>query len=53
MLEWRQNYLFERLSRSCMIIPFDPRGSGLSDRHVDDLSLDVCMLDIGAVAAAA
>jgi class 3 adenylate cyclase len=52
-LEWRQNDFFERLSRSRMIIPFDPRGSGLSDRNIDDLSLDVCMLDIDAVASAA
>src|SRR5262245_48126980 len=52
-LEWRQNSFFERLSRNRMIIPFDPRGSGLSDRNVDDLSLDTCMLDIDAVAAAA
>ena len=52
-LEWRQNTFFERLSQSRMIVPFDPRGSGLSDRDVEDFSLDVCALDIDAVASAA
>jgi len=52
-LEWRQSDFFDRLTRSRMVIPFDPRGSGLSDRDVDDLSLQACMLDIDAVAGAA
>jgi class 3 adenylate cyclase/pimeloyl-ACP methyl ester carboxylesterase len=52
-LEWRQSDFYERLTQSRMVIPFDPRGSGLSDRNVDDLSIDAGMLDIDAVASAA
>jgi class 3 adenylate cyclase len=51
-LEWRQSPFFERLSRMAMIVPFDPRGSGLSDRDVTDYSLEARKLDIDAVAAA-
>jgi len=51
-LEWRQSTFFERLSDGRMIIPFDPRGTGLSDRNVDDLSLEARELDIDAIAAA-
>jgi class 3 adenylate cyclase len=50
-LEWRQGTFFERLSRRRMIVPFDPRGSGLSDRNVEDYSLEARALDIDAVAA--
>ncbi len=52
-LEWRQGTFFERLCRRRMVIPFDPRGSGLSDRLVEDLSLDARARDIDAVAEAA
>src|SRR5512135_605834 len=51
-LEWRQGTFFERLCRSRMIIPFDPRGTGLSDRDVADYSLEARALDIDAVADA-
>jgi len=50
-LEWRQGTFFERLCRRRMIVPFDPRGSGLSDRNVEDYSLEARALDIDAVAA--
>jgi hypothetical protein len=51
-LEWRQSDFFEKLSRSRMVIPYDPRGSGLSDRDVTDFSLEARELDIDAVAGA-
>ncbi len=49
-LEWRQGTFFERLCRSRMIVPFDPRGTGLSDRDVGDYSLEAREWDIDAVA---
>ncbi len=48
-LEWRQGAFFERLSRHRMVIPFDVRGTGLSDRNVEDYSLEARMLDIDAI----
>ena len=51
-LEWRQGTFFERLSRHRMVIPFDTRGTGLSDRNVEDFSLEARMLDIDAIADA-
>ncbi len=51
-LEWRQGTFFERLCQSRMIVPFDPRGSGLSDRDVEDYSLEARELDIDAVVEA-
>ncbi len=51
-LEWPQGTFFERLCRHRMVVPFDPRGTGLSDRVVEDYSLDARLLDIDAVADA-
>ena len=51
-LEWRQGTFFERLSRHRMVIPFDVRGTGLSDRNVEDFSLEARKLDIDAIAGA-
>jgi class 3 adenylate cyclase len=51
-LEWRQSDFFDRLCASRMIIPIDPRGAGLSDRDVEDFSLEARQLDIDAVADA-
>jgi class 3 adenylate cyclase/pimeloyl-ACP methyl ester carboxylesterase len=51
-LEWRQSTFFERLSRHRMIVPFDPRGAGLSDRDAEDFSLEARKLDIDAIVAA-
>ncbi len=51
-LEWRQDTFFDRLSRGRMVIPFDPRGTGLSDRDVEDYSLEARSLDVDAVVAA-
>jgi class 3 adenylate cyclase len=51
-LEWeipqfRQAY--ERLARNVMLVRYDSRGSGLSDRDVTDYSLEAHLLDLGAV----
>ncbi len=52
-LEWQQPMLRAAYSRLVaegrMLVRFDPRGVGLSDRDVDDLSLDACLLDMEAV----
>ncbi len=39
----------ERLAEKTRLVRFDPRGSGLSQRDVDDLSLDARVLDLEAV----
>ncbi len=51
-LEWQWPELrrwFERLSERRKILRYDPRGSGLSDRDVTDLSPDAYVLDLEAV----
>ncbi len=49
-LEWQQPMLRASYSRVVaqgrMLVRFDPRGVGLSDRDVDDLSLDGWLLDM-------
>lgn len=40
---------FEELSRGHTLVRYDLRGSGLSDRDVDDLSLDAWVRDLEAV----
>ncbi|MCH8853911.1 MAG: alpha/beta fold hydrolase [Planctomycetes bacterium] len=37
---------FERVAERLRLIRFDPRGSGMSQRDVDDLSLDARVLDV-------
>lgn len=39
----------EELSRRHTLVRYDPRGSGLSDREVDELSLDAWVRDLEAV----
>lgn len=51
--EWQNSEFFDRLADGRMVIPFDPRGTGLSDRNVADHSLEARVLDIEAVADAA
>jgi pimeloyl-ACP methyl ester carboxylesterase len=41
--------VLRRLSRGRRLIRFDTRGTGLSDRHVGDMSLEALRLDIDAV----
>src|SRR5690349_11842980 len=54
--EWRIPVLhdaFERFGRRIRLIQFDGRGTGRSQREVDDLGLDAFLADIDAVVAAA
>jgi class 3 adenylate cyclase len=49
-LEWSNGSEFYReLAANWSIARFDPRGTGLSDRQVDDLSLEARMRDLEAV----
>jgi class 3 adenylate cyclase/pimeloyl-ACP methyl ester carboxylesterase len=48
---WR--YLFVRLSRDHRLIRYDPRGTGLSDWDVDEISLDAWVNDLATVVDAA
>jgi len=45
--EWRRWY--EPLARMGMVVRYDCRGAGLSDRDVNDFSLDAQLLDLQAV----
>src|SRR3990172_1248802 len=45
--EWRLSY--ERLAQKRMLVRYDCRGSGLSERDVTDFSLDALVLDVEAV----
>jgi class 3 adenylate cyclase len=47
--EWRESAFYGRLSEGRMVVTFDPRGTGLSDRQVADYSLDARVLDLEAV----
>ena len=46
--EWRREY--ELLAEKRMLVRYDGRGHGLSDRDVNDYSLDAQILDLEAVA---
>ncbi len=51
-LEWRLPVFrkaFELFAAKGSVVRFDPRGLGLSDRDVDDLSIDSRILDLEAV----
>lgn len=45
-----RHHEFERMAAHRTVVRFDPRGAGLSDRGVADLSLDARLRDIDAVA---
>ncbi len=50
-LEWQlpeYRRWYERLAEKRMLVRFDPRGTGLSDRDVGDYSLDAWLLDLEA-----
>ncbi len=50
-LEWQlpeYRRWYERLVEKRMLVRFDPRGTGLSDRDVGDYSLDAWLLDLEA-----
>jgi class 3 adenylate cyclase len=46
--EWRRWY--EPLARTRMVVRYDCRGAGLSDRDVNDFSLDAQLMDLQALA---
>jgi class 3 adenylate cyclase len=49
-LEWSQgSEFFDQLADNWSVAQYDPRGTGLSDRNVEDFSLDARMLDLEAV----
>ena len=51
-LEWRdpqRRRWYERLAEKRTLIRYDPRGTGLSDRHATEFSLDAHVLDLEAV----
>jgi class 3 adenylate cyclase len=49
-LEWsRGSEFFDQLAANWSVVQFDPRGSGLSDRNVEDFSLETRLLDLEAV----
>jgi pimeloyl-ACP methyl ester carboxylesterase len=48
---WRP--LYERLARKRRFVRYDERGCGLSDRDVDEFSLDAWVRDLEAVVDAA
>jgi class 3 adenylate cyclase len=52
-IEWRQGAFFDDLCRNRMVVTFDPRGTGMSSRNVNDYSLEARMRDIDAVVSAA
>jgi class 3 adenylate cyclase len=51
-LEWeipQVRRVYERLAQNLMLVRYDSRGCGLSDRDVTDYSLEAHLLDLGAV----
>src|SRR5213593_564333 len=49
-MEWAQGSdFFDRLTENWTIVQFDPRGTGLSDRNPEDLSLEARIMDLQAV----
>ena len=52
--EWPAGRRFwERLARRHLLVRYDGRGIGLSDRHIDEISLETRVRDLEAVVAAA
>ncbi len=43
-LSWRA-----RLPQGRVVVAYDPRGEGLSERNITDFSLETCLLDLEAV----
>src|SRR2546428_9578498 len=49
-LEWSQgSEFFDQLAENWTVVQYDPRGTGLSDRNVQDFSLETRLLDLEAV----
>ena len=54
--DWRSpvwSHFFEHLAQHNRLVRFDERGMGLSDRHVENWSIDLCIDDLEAVVDAA
>ena len=48
--EWENgSEFFEKMAEKWTVVQFDPRGTGLSERKIDDFSLETRLLDIEAV----
>jgi len=48
--EWENDSgFFEKLAEKWRVVQFDPRGTGLSERKIEDFSLEKRLLDIDAV----
>ena len=48
-LDWRDSAFYERLSKMAIVVAYDSRGTGLSDRDARDLSLEARVSDLEAV----
>jgi class 3 adenylate cyclase/pimeloyl-ACP methyl ester carboxylesterase len=48
-LDWRTSEFYERLTKLATVVVYDSRGTGLSDRDVQDLSLEARVRDLEAV----
>lgn len=48
-IQWRQSVFYDRLCENRLVITFDPRGSGMSDRKPRVDSFDARLLDLDAV----
>ena len=49
-LEWQSgSEFFDQLAANWTVVQYDPRGTGLSDRNVQDLSLQARMQDLEAI----
>jgi len=48
--EWENgSEFYEKLAEKWSVVQFDPRGTGLSERNIEDFSLETRLLDIEAV----
>ncbi len=48
-LDYREGTFYDQLCARATVVTFDPRGTGLSDRAVQDVSLEARLLDLTAV----
>lgn len=49
-LEWEEgSEFFDALTANWTVVQYDPRGSGLSDRNPEDLSIEARILDLDAI----
>jgi class 3 adenylate cyclase len=48
-MDWRTSEFYERLTQLATVVAYDSRGTGLSDRDVEDVSLDARISDLECV----